>query len=122
MDVSSPVWTTWLVDSAEFTNWGSKKAVRGIRPPTSLFQKEGCMELNGVANMNVILDLALMDAKIDLEYADLLRKQLVLMERYMVAASAHLTLNVEGEFLPAWHEIKANPLKYPTSRERNESK
>lgn len=77
------------------------------------------MELNGVANMSLLLQLEtdVRDNKVEMNIETLvtLKEQLILLERYMLAYNAAVT---KGEQTPYWHEVLANPDKYPTNRER----
>ncbi len=89
------------------------------------------MEINGLANIKILVDMAVMDnteshTTIDVEVADKILEQLQLLERYMLAyedaaedtvgEAAHLECYQEIK-PPHWHEIKANPGKYPLLKE-----
>ena len=90
------------------------------------------MELNGVANMQMLIQAAVSRStechtEITPELADKLLKQLDLLNRYMVAY-ADSAKNACAEYghpeelqpikVPAWHEIKADLAKYPTLQEK----
>lgn len=83
------------------------------------------IELNGVANMSMLLDLLKSDlekpnsngwneACIGTTYSSI-REQLILLERYMLAYNDAVN---EGRPTPMWHEVRSNPQLYPTNRER----
>lgn len=72
------------------------------------------METNGLANIHITLDLALITEEVNVETATKIRKQLDLLERYMVAMNNGHT--------PYWHEILANPTKFPTLKEKHAAK
>lgn len=87
------------------------------------------MELNGVANLSLMVDhlksemhtispMAISEMVTDMQ------QQLILLERYMIAYQAWSDRAIPAGALlvtnaPAWHEVKANPKKFPTNRERN---
>lgn len=68
------------------------------------------MELNGIANIAIILKMAEIDGKITPDIAEKIIAQLTLLDRYMASAN--------NERLPFWHEIIANPEKFPTLYEK----
>jgi hypothetical protein len=74
------------------------------------------IELNGVANMFMIIDNKEGNDLFEIQ----MRDQLDLLERYMLAfAEAYKN----DESVPFWHEINANPMRYPTLKEkRNKGK
>lgn len=77
------------------------------------------IELNGVANIHVILQLEA-DVKdgvvtMNVETIASIEKQLDTMERYMLAYNDAINNGVETPF---WHEVRDNPTKYPLNRER----
>jgi hypothetical protein len=67
------------------------------------------MELNGLANIRMVLDAAKDNNEVTEEIYKTLTEQAVLMERYMIAL----------KHIPdiAWHEVRANPELFPTRRE-----
>jgi hypothetical protein len=78
------------------------------------------MELNGVANMKMILDMMVEDYPyLDERLVEVSRlyKQLDLLERYMIAVSDYENAGQVGEY-PMWHEILQNPKAFPTVKER----
>lgn len=70
------------------------------------------MELNGLANIKMILDRA----EIDDDSRKRIEAQLETMNRYMIAIGDVLHAN-ELEVQP-WHEVRDNPEKYPTLHEK----
>ena len=67
------------------------------------------MELNGLANIRVILDIAKESNQVTEEiYGDLLN-QAILMEKYMIALQHIPDLN--------WHEVREKPELFPTRQE-----
>lgn len=81
------------------------------------------IELNGVANITMLLDLEAdnaVDGRVVMNPETLvsIKEQLVLLERYMLAHQAALNNNTEA---PYWHEVRENPTLYPTNRERHTS-
>lgn len=68
------------------------------------------METNGLANIYITVNLALATDEMSLDAATKIRKQLELLERYMVSIGDGHT--------PQWHEVLANPEKYPTLKEK----
>lgn len=82
------------------------------------------MELNGISNLHIILDGALAEGKVTQDVHKAAKKQLELLERYMVAISSEifsakrsLTPDVSMN-IPEWHSLLSNPEKYPTVKER----
>jgi hypothetical protein len=84
------------------------------------------MELNGVANISLILEMAKNDNLVDPFVADQIKQQLALLERYMLAyqdyadsikSGAYGAL-VVGKEKPEWHEVRENPENFPTNKER----
>lgn len=70
------------------------------------------IEINGIANMLMLLE----DKDNDDLFEIKMRDQLDLLERYMLAfADAY----INDEPVPFWHEINANPMKYPTLKEKS---
>lgn len=75
------------------------------------------MELNGLANISVIIQIALEDKKIDMSTAVGILEQLELLERYMLAygtRSEGIEKGLEYFQGPSssstyWHEILQNP-------------
>jgi len=91
------------------------------------------MELNGVANIHMIVDSLfekLTSGQIDKTvYEDIssIKDQLDLLERYMLAykkAAGNALVEAKFEYnlpdikAPYWHEVKAEPSKFPNNRER----
>jgi hypothetical protein len=85
------------------------------------------MELNGVANIKMMVEMGIETKEIDPVLAIQIKQQLVLLERYLLAyqdhqhsikAGAYGALIVEIDE-PRWHEVKANPQEYPTNAERS---
>ena len=83
------------------------------------------MELNGVANMKMLLESG---AGSDMPTSTLnaLMEQLNLLERYMIAYGEH-TQSIKagaygaliiGKEAPFWHEVRMNPEQFPNNRER----
>jgi hypothetical protein len=84
------------------------------------------MELNGLANIKMILQEALTHDKVDYDVYEEVNTQLDLLERYMIAYSkrAENAVNAvcHGGFLVQpeplyWHEVRENITNYPTLRE-----
>jgi hypothetical protein len=77
------------------------------------------MELNGVANIDLMLQVEA-DIKPDgqvvmnLETLNSIKEELVMLERYMLAYNRAVT---NGTQTPFWHEVRANPKLYPRNRE-----
>ncbi len=84
------------------------------------------MEVNGVANIKMIIDSAKEADLIHPQIAADIAKQLLLLERYMLAYADHKTSIKAGAYgalvvgteEPMWHEIRENPEQYPTGSER----
>ncbi len=92
------------------------------------------MEINGLANIHIIVDNLQIDLKedgknkefIELEpYVKAIKEQLLHLERYLLACSDISEKNNEAlsshdQVLndPLWHEVRDNPTKYPTLKER----
>ena len=76
------------------------------------------MELNGIANMIILLDeLERCAPSLTSEQYDYVAKtheQLDRLERYMLAYNKAVR---EGTEPPYWHEVRDNPAAYPTNRE-----
>jgi len=77
------------------------------------------MELNGIANIKMMVDLAVHEnteshTSITVELADKISEQLDLLERYMLVIEER---RVRGQAIPAWHEIRENKKCYPTRRQ-----
>lgn len=75
------------------------------------------MEINGLANIHILLNqVEFMSAEgsLDEEHLQMavesIKKQLELLERYMIAVSEDKKL--------FWHEVLQDPKKYPTLKER----
>lgn len=86
------------------------------------------MELNGVANIDMLVRIAVSDSQIDEELADKILKQLDYLNRYMMAIHNAID-GTEKEIkeqhdislkilIPAWYEIHQNPERFPTNKER----
>lgn len=77
------------------------------------------IELNGVANIDLMLqvevDIKGDKAEMNIETFASIKKQLVLIERYMLAYNKAVH---DGTQTPMWHEVYTNPHLYPTNRER----
>jgi hypothetical protein len=67
------------------------------------------MELNGVYNIQQKLDKFVAQSKISAEAARELEADLILLDRYLTA------VNYRPKTM--WHEVKANPEKYPLNSE-----
>lgn len=84
------------------------------------------MELNGVANISMIIQMAKSLEKIDSDTAKDINEQLLLLERYMLAYADHKRSIKSGSYgalivevdEPNWHDIRENPQDYPTNHER----
>lgn len=84
------------------------------------------IELNGVANIKLILDMAKADKAINPDLAASIDEQLLLLEKYMLAVADHVAsikagaygALIVGQEVPFWHEVRANPEQFPTARER----
>lgn len=72
------------------------------------------MELNGVANILLLLESGA-GSDMPTSTCETITEQCILIERYMLAFSDAVS---KGEQPPFWHEVKANPSKYPRNRER----
>lgn len=81
------------------------------------------MEVNGIANLHILLDNlnndfaigpSIQQDGIRTDYHKA-KEQLELLERYMVAYN---TAIIEGTQTPYWHDILANPIKYPLNGNR----
>ena len=74
------------------------------------------MELNGLANLHILVDQLdhLNDHKQQAIRAAI-KQQLDLLERYMVAYANAYDKVID---IPAWHEVRENPKGYPLNRER----
>lgn len=79
------------------------------------------MELNGVANLLALLEMAQGGFGCDCvdqdeqEAWNNLKPQVELLERYMLAFSDAIN---KGEQPPYWHEVRDNPSKYPRNNGR----
>ena len=74
------------------------------------------IELNGVANLHLLVDKAFNDhVPMITQVEQYIKEQLILLERYMIAFSDSVSNQVEP---PKWHEVRENPSKYPTNKER----
>lgn len=79
------------------------------------------MELNGLANTIIVLnglkdqleEKGVITQEIRKSF-DILDNQLDTLERYMVAVGE----KVDSKKIPAWHEVRDNPTKYPKNSER----
>ncbi len=72
------------------------------------------MELNGVANILLLLQTEA-GYNMPTHLYKGIEEQSILIERYMLAFSDSVS---KGEQPPFWHEVKANPSKYPRNRDR----
>lgn len=71
------------------------------------------MEMNGIANLLLIVNDAKEDGTMDQKSYDQMKNQLDLMERYLVAVE---TAHNKNEKVPAWHDVIANRNKYPNRK------
>ena len=92
------------------------------------------MELNGVANIKVLVEMAVGEnvehrQQIDPSLADNIIEQCALLERYLRAYQKAAKSTVrEAAYIerileikpPLWHEVKAEPTKYPNIKEKND--
>lgn len=76
--------------------------------------KDFHIELNGIANMHLMIDVA-DGPQVNKALHTALKEQLDLLERYMLAVAKAAR---EGAAPPAWHEIRANKGIFPTLREQ----
>lgn len=82
------------------------------------------MELNGVANIDLMLQVELNEVKDDKtgetifimnqDTVKSIKDQLVCLERYMLAYHKAVCSNVQT---PMWHEVIADPISYPRNRD-----
>lgn len=75
------------------------------------------MELNGIANALMLLDQLKSDNKDEVvdSQIEAIKEQLELCERYFLA---YASARDAKKFAPHWHQVRAEPLKFPTMRER----
>lgn len=78
------------------------------------------MELNGVANIDLMIQVEVDQlpdgrAVMNQETLESIKNQLVNIERYMLAYNDAVNKGIQT---PYWHEVLANPTKYPRNRER----
>lgn len=73
------------------------------------------MEINGVANILMIAEMAKMKGEISEETHKDIIDQCDLMERYMLAVAE---ANRKGLKVPYWHEIRENRTAYPKNGQR----
>jgi hypothetical protein len=77
------------------------------------------MEINGVANIKMLLELETSNANgqvvMNKETMDSVKHQLEMLERYMLAFNKALQ---SDSMNPYWHEVLRDPKLYPTNRER----
>jgi hypothetical protein len=79
------------------------------------------IELNGVANISLLIDSAtttVVEHETDFlllspDIKDSIKSELKLLERYMIAYCKAINSGVNP---PAWHEIRENPSQYPDNR------
>lgn len=76
------------------------------------------MEINGVANIKIIVDQAEDSQLMHPQIAADIYKQLNLLERYMLA---YMDATEPSAAIPAWHDIKEDPKRFPTGKERTDS-
>jgi hypothetical protein len=77
------------------------------------------MELNGVANIKILIDMnvttnettGLKEVGLYGSEVDAIYQQLEMLERYMIAVEKQIGSN--NLDLPKWHEVLANPSKFP---------
>ena len=72
------------------------------------------MELNGIANIAAIIEMALWDGKINEETYKEIQDQLDVLERYMLVASESLKKNKP---IPYWHLVRDSRYKFPNNQE-----
>lgn len=72
------------------------------------------IELNGVANLSMMVDLLVLEEKLPADEAIKMKEQLDLLERYMLVLAKN---SQEIKPIPAWHEVRENKLAYPNRRE-----
>lgn len=73
------------------------------------------IELNGVANARLLLDSMTHEfLPPHSKSSTKMKEQLILLERYMIAYNKAVNNNKPT---PNWHDITANPNKYPTNNE-----
>lgn len=82
------------------------------------------LELNGVANIDLMLQVEVDEAQdaetgakifyMNEETLNSIKQQLVLLERYMLAYNKAVSNDTQT---PMWHEVYANPNLYPRNRE-----
>ncbi len=78
------------------------------------------MELNGVANIDLIIRMALDEntechQSISVEVADKILDQLDVLNRYMTAIAKTMEPEHE-ELIPAWHEVREERHKYVNNK------
>lgn len=83
-------------------------------------KKKFFIELNGVANIKILMDEIKSSAQENnneyiLSLAEKVDQQLDILERYMLAV-ADAAKN--GELPPYWHEVRDKKQNYPLNRER----
>ena len=86
------------------------------------------IELNGLANIAIMVQVGEEEKLINPIVASDIREQLVLLERYMLAVADHAAsikagaygALIVGKEVPFWHDVRENPEQYPTGRERVE--
>ena len=80
------------------------------------------IELNGIANIKILLDHAKSENSISEDLYLKLYSQADLLERYMIKIDEtmpQIELNLENSAIPFWHELKQNLAKYPNIKEKN---
>lgn len=86
------------------------------------------IELNGVSNIKILIEslYGTLKNESNEQFLDDAKEELELLERYLVAFAdnAEGAANAAEYFQhakypepPKWHEVKANPMKFPTLRE-----
>ena len=81
------------------------------------------VELNGIANIKISLELARASDQISSEIYNKIYEQIDFLERYMICmdeALSNQSMFSGLNTLPQWHEIKQSHLKYPNIKEKNE--
>lgn len=68
------------------------------------------IELNGVANIKMLIDTLEVIPALDSGTVDAIQRQLDYLERYMLATAKAAR---EGQNPPYWHEILASPHDFP---------
>lgn len=73
------------------------------------------MELNGIANILAVVEIAKESSQIDSKVADQIIAQCDILERYLVAVSECHRAN---KSVPYWHEVRDNTSGYRKNAQR----